>query len=125
MTTTPDILMVEDDAEQALLFCQVLHSSGYQVAIAATAEEAQASLAASPFELLLSDWFLPGMMGDTLISLVKTQYPAVKTILFSNHTDVDRAAEAVGADAWFRKIDGIIKLRQLVMDMVPPETDHD
>lgn len=124
MTTAPRILLVEDDPEQALLFGQVLKSSGYQVVTVATAEEAQASLAASPFELLLADWSLPGMKGDTLISLAKTQYPGMHTILYSNHTDVDIAAEVVGADAWFRKIEGVAKLRKTIRTLLPPNTSH-
>ncbi|MHB0936880.1 MAG: response regulator [Armatimonadota bacterium] len=114
MTTTQRILLVEDDPEQAMMFDQVLKSSGYQVVTVATAEEAQASLAASPFNLLLADWSLPEMKGDTLISLAKTQYPEMKTMLFSNHYDVNKAAEGAGADAWFRKIEGISRLREAI-----------
>lgn len=117
MTTAPRILLVEDDPEQALLFGQVLRASGYQVVTATTAEEAQASLAASPVELLLADWSLPEMKGDTLISLAKAQYPAMKTILFSNHSDVDQAAKVVGADAGLRKIEGVAKLRNTIREL--------
>lgn len=124
MTTAPRILLVEDDPEQILLFGQVLKSSGYLVVAVATAEEAQESLVASPFELLLADWSLPEMKGDTLISLAKTQYPAMKTILYSNHADVDKAAKVVGADAWFRKIEGVARLRQIIRTLLPRDANH-
>ncbi|MHB9132688.1 MAG: response regulator [Armatimonadota bacterium] len=124
MTTAPRILLVEDDPEQALLFGQVLQMSGYQVVTVDTAEEAQASLAASPFDLLLADWALPEMQGDSLITLAKTQYPAMKTILYSNHSDVDKAAAVVGADAWFRKIEGVTLLRQTISKLLPHDANH-
>ena len=126
MTTTARILLVEDDPEQALLFGQVLKASGYLVVTVATAEEAQETLATSPFELLLADWSLPTMKGDTLISLAKTQYPAMKTLLFSNHADVDKAAETVGADAWYRKIEGVTRLRRAIRTLLSPNNaNHD
>lgn len=124
MTIAPKILLVEDDPEQALLFGQVLRSSGYLVDIVATAEEAQASLAVSPYELLLADWSLPGMKGDTLISLAKIEYPEMKTLLYSNHSDVNKAATAVGADAWFRKIEGVARLRQTIRNLLPRDANH-
>ena len=112
------ILQVEDDPEQATLFTQVLTLSGYAVASVADAEAAQVLLAGEPFALLLADWDLgAGMSGDTLIALAKVQYPDLKTILFSNHPQVNEIAAACGADAAFRKIEGIMKLRQLVKDV--------
>jgi len=124
MPTTLRILLVEDDPEQAMMFGQVLKSSGYQVETVATAEDARASLAASQFELLLADWSLPVMKGDALISLAKTEYPAMKTMLFSNHNDVNKAAEGAGADAWFRKIDGIARLRQAIGKLLPHNANY-
>ncbi len=122
--TPPRILLVEDDPDQALLFGQVLKSSGYLVITVATAEDAQQALAASPFDLLLADWSLPGMKGDTLISRAKALYPAMKTLLYSNHTDVDTAAAQVGADAWFRKIEGVVRLRQTIRPLLPRDANH-
>jgi DNA-binding NtrC family response regulator len=119
MTTATKILLVEDDPEQAMLFSRVLRTSGFAVEIAATAEEAQRYLDAAPFVMLLADWSLPGMQGDALITQAKTRYAGIKTVLYSNHTNVDKAATAAGADAWFRKIDGVTRLRQLVLDLLP------
>ena len=91
----PQILLVEDDPEQAALFSQVLQLSGHSVETAATAEEALPRLSACPYCLLLADWDLPGdMQGDTLIAQAKVGFPAIKTILFSNHIHVDDAAAA-------------------------------
>lgn len=120
-----NVLMVEDDSEQAILFAQMLEMFGYAVETVASAEAARVRLAAEPFALLLTDWDLGGgMKGDALILWAKAQFPGIKTVLFSNHSQVNDIAAACGADAAFRKIEGIVKLRQLVTDLVPLGTGH-
>lgn len=118
--TTPRILLVEDDPEQAMLFAQVLSTYQYHVETVATAEEAMSLLKSSPYSLVLADWDLPGdMQGDALIVLVKQHTPQMKTVLFSNHSHVDQAAASSGADAWLRKFDGITKLRGIINKLAP------
>lgn len=119
MMPAPRILLVEDDPEQAMLFSKVLRKSGFAVDIVATAEEAQQSLATATYTMLLADWSLPGMQGDALITQAKARHAGMKTILYSNHANVDQAAAAVRADAWFRKIDGVARLRQLIAELLP------
>ena len=115
------ILMVEDDEEQANLFGHVLRRAGYAVEIAGDAEAAQARLIAASRDLLLADWDLAGgMNGDALIAWAKARYPGLTTILFSNHPEVEEVAAACGADAAYRKIDGIVKLRQLLKELTHP-----
>jgi DNA-binding NtrC family response regulator len=119
------ILLVEDDPEQAILFAQVLQMSGYEVVSVLTAEAAQARLAEGSFALLLADWDLPGgMQGDALILWAKAHDPGIKTILFSNHPQVDEIATACGADAAFRKTEGILKMRQLVSNLLSSSAGH-
>jgi len=108
------ILLVEDDADQRALFMLALTSAGYQVAVASDAEEALERLRENGFALLLSDWYLPEMMGDELVRLVKREYPDVLTVLMSSHEHVRDTARDSGADGWFRKNDGVIRLRSLV-----------
>jgi len=120
------ILLVEDDWDQAVLFARVLETSGHTVVAAATAEEAQARLAAESFDLLLADWDLGGgMNGDALICWAKTRYPGMKTILFSNHLEVNEIAAACGADAALRNVDGIGTLRRLVACLTSSDTGNE
>lgn len=112
------ILLVEDDLEQALLYAQVLELSGYTVCTAMSAEEALQLLTNTEFALLISDWDLPTMKGDDLISLIKTRYPFMKTVLFSNHARVNDACLQCHADAFFRKLEGITRLRQITSNLL-------
>ncbi len=121
--TASRILLVEDDPDQAMLFHLVLSADGIQVITIPDAESAFMYLADHFVELLLTDWNLPGMKGDALISAVKARYPDIKTILFSNHIHVDTAAAACGADAWFRKMESTASLRQLVARVLREDAD--
>jgi DNA-binding NtrC family response regulator len=117
---TPTILLVEDDRDQAILFTRVLTMAGYRVETVEDAVNAQTRLDAGGVALLLADWDLPGTMtGDDLISWAKARYPTLKAVLFSNHPQITDVAAASGADAAFRKIEGIAKLRVLVQELVP------
>ena len=57
------VLLVEDDADQALLFSRVLERIGYAVTQTTTAARAQAYLRTEPYALLLADWDLGGGMA--------------------------------------------------------------
>ena len=113
------ILLVEDDKDQADLYQSVLTMAGYDVTATYDAETALARLADSAFDLTLVDWDLPGMKGDAFITQVRERDPRVKTILFSNHFDVDDAARACHADAWMLKSDGIRRLRETIAQLLP------
>ena len=117
-SNAPRILMVEDDEDQAMLFTLMLSTYDFAVVATADAESALAHLAETPVDLVLADWNLPGIKGDALIVTVRAQYPAIKTILFSNHIHVETAAVACGADSWFRKMDDTARLRQLMNDLL-------
>ena len=112
------ILLVEDDPEQADLFSRVLTMKGYDVVTAFDAEAALSCLREQAFDLVLLDWDLPGIKGDAFIYLLKVEHPDMKTMLFSNHADIAEAARASGADAWMVKSEGIVRLREIIGELL-------
>lgn len=112
------ILLVEDDIEQAMLFEQVLQISGYNIEVAKTAEEALEQLGKQQYDVLLTDWLLPAMGGDALITTTRRAYPAMKTILLSTGSRIEEAAKACQADGVFRKTENYQILRQLIADIL-------
>lgn len=112
------ILLVEDDPEQADLFARVLTMKGYDVVTVLDAESALERLREQTFDLVLLDWDLPGIKGDAFIYLLKVEYPDVKTMLFSNHIDIAETARASGADAWMVKSEGIVRLREIIGELL-------
>jgi CheY-like chemotaxis protein len=112
------VLVVEDDPDQAYLFSTVVETLGVTAVCADTAEAALMQLHAGPIALALVDWDLPGIQGDTLITVIKQRFPGVKTVLYSNHTHVVAAGEAVGADAAIQKIEGIHRIRETITSLL-------
>ncbi|MEO8298282.1 MAG: phosphate regulon transcriptional regulator PhoB [Burkholderiales bacterium] len=60
------VLVVEDESAIAELISINLRHAGYEVTIAATAEQAQAAVDAVLPDLVLLDWMLPGQSGMAL-----------------------------------------------------------
>ena len=60
------VLVVEDEAAIAELIALNLHHAGYEVTVAATAEQAQAAIDGVLPDLVLLDWMLPGQSGLAL-----------------------------------------------------------
>jgi CheY-like chemotaxis protein len=99
---------------QAALFALVLRMAGYQVTGARDAETAFTLLAERQYDLVLTDWELPGMWGDEFVRTATARYPGTITVLMSNDRQVRGAALAAKATTWFCKQDGIICLRSVV-----------
>lgn len=68
------ILIVEDDADINLLLKTLLEGGGYEVTAAYAGSEAKLLLAHEQFDLLILDLMLPGIEGETLISIVREKY---------------------------------------------------
>jgi len=60
------VLVVEDESAIAELISINLRHAGYEVTLAASAEQAQAAVDAVLPELVLLDWMLPGQSGVNL-----------------------------------------------------------
>jgi YesN/AraC family two-component response regulator len=83
----------------------------YRVETASNAEDALAlvdSLYADGFRviLILTDWLMPGIRGDELVSIVKESHPDVHCIMISGQMDEASFAKAKAGnllDAFLRK----------------------
>jgi len=62
-TSTPRILVVEDDTDLALLLMYNLEAEGYIAERAHCGDDAELRLAESPPDLVILDWMLPGVTG--------------------------------------------------------------
>jgi PAS domain S-box-containing protein len=57
------VLVVDDSALNAEVTCEILRSSGYEVVVASSGEDALAEVTRTPFDLVLLDRYLPGIDG--------------------------------------------------------------
>ena len=108
------ILIVEDDADQRELFALALQTIADEVVSVEDAEQGLERLRREPFTVALTDWYLPGMMGDEFVRHAREEFPLLLLVLMSSHDHVRDTAHACEADGWFRKNDGVPRLRLLV-----------
>jgi DNA-binding NtrC family response regulator len=77
------ILVVEDDNLFLWTLNCFLQKEGYEVFTAANAESAIDVAQQQSFDIVISDFHLPGLNGRDLIRKVRSVQPATKTILIS------------------------------------------
>jgi two-component system, OmpR family, phosphate regulon response regulator PhoB len=65
-TSSPHVLVVEDEAAIAEVVRYNLTAEGYRATVAATGEEAEMLVEEDHFDLVVLDWMLPGLSGIEL-----------------------------------------------------------
>jgi CheY-like chemotaxis protein len=80
------ILVVEDDADLALLMSTLLESSGYNVMAVSNGLDALRELSKRHFDVIVTDYLMPQLNGLELLKHVRTQYPETPVILVSGHS---------------------------------------
>jgi two-component system nitrogen regulation response regulator NtrX len=96
------ILLVDDEPGIRQSLGGVLEDEGYAVTSVGTGEDCLASLAASEFELVLLDIWLPGMDGMEVLSRVQ-EIPAAErpvVVMISGHGSIEAAVKATKLGAF-------------------------
>jgi putative nucleotidyltransferase with HDIG domain len=89
------ILVIDDDAEVCRAIGALLDQSGYDVSIAADADQALRLLQDDPgCSLVLSDVMMPGRDGLGLLDLICRDYPGVPVVMLTSVDDVQVASNA-------------------------------
>ncbi|TQV87343.1 sigma-54-dependent transcriptional regulator [Aliikangiella coralliicola] len=104
-TTKTSILLVEDEKDQRALIKAILEAESYQVTEVETAEDAIEKLRVDNFEIVISDWKLPGLNGDELLAEIRENHPQTGFILITAHSDASHAISIIraGADDYLPK----------------------
>ncbi len=114
-------LVIEDSRAMRSILAGILGDSGFEVTLAADAEEALMILEDDQeFELALVDWNLPAMSGLDLVITIR-QRPTlggIKLMMVTTETQLGRVREALeaGADEYIMKpFDREMLLEKLVL----------
>jgi two-component system, cell cycle response regulator len=101
------LLLVEDEPTQRKLVERQLQRAGYAVETASNGEEALEKIVSGQFQLLLTDWEMPGMDGRTLCRRVReANLPTyLYILLLTSHSSTDDVVAGLeaGADDYLRK----------------------
>lgn len=89
------ILVVDDEATLRANIVRFLARRDYEVVAASSAEEALEVLAASPFDVVITDVRMPGMSGLQLLEAVTARWPDTLVLLITAHASADTAIEAL------------------------------
>lgn len=114
------ILVVDDEAVIRLLFKDLL-GKDYDFHEAETAEAALELLAASSFDLLISDKNLPGLSGLDLAQRAKASWPQVKVMLMTGYPSLVTAQQSVElglVDYLVKPFDDIRIVREKIRDVI-------
>jgi len=91
------VLVVEDEDAAREGLREILASLGYEVEAAATGEAAETTRPEAPFDVLLTDLMLPGILGPQLAADLKARWPALRVILMSGYHEDDAIRKAASA----------------------------
>jgi CheY-like chemotaxis protein len=113
------ILVVEDDGLFLWSLDHFLKKEGYEVCPVASSELAFDMARKQSFDIVISDFHLPGFNGRELIKKVKALQPETKTILISAYQkDEAGLEEDTLLDAYLNKPIELRTLKKLLQDLI-------
>ncbi|MBJ6751067.1 sigma-54-dependent transcriptional regulator [Geomonas anaerohicana] len=116
MKPTIKILLIEDDdgSREAMLI--LLKASGFAIKGCSSGKEGLDQLAGEPFDIVISDLFLPDMNGIDILTRVKQDSPRTEVILVTGHGSAETAVQAMkkGAYDYITKPLNIEELRIII-----------
>jgi DNA-binding NtrC family response regulator len=112
------ILVVEDDHLFLWSLAQFLKREGYDVRPATTAELAFDMAQKESFDIVISDFHLPGLNGKELIKKVKLLNPLTKTVLISAYQKEETGGDEESLlNAYLNKPIELRNLKRLLHDL--------
>lgn len=106
-----NILMVDDDEDSSSILAGMLRSEGYGVERCSNAALALVQLAATPYDVMMTDQTMPGMKGTELVVAARLLQTGLRCIIATGHNPPE---ESLRGDAiWITKpldVDTLIAL---------------
>jgi CheY-like chemotaxis protein len=84
------ILLVDDEPGMLQALRMILAGEGHDVETAWSSKEACDLLGGKPFDLIVTDFNMPGMKGDELALKIKKQFPATPVIMLTGSAEILR-----------------------------------
>ena len=107
------ILLVDDDSEYLKINQRLLEREGHEVVSAESGQEALELVAKQHIDLMLLDYFMPGMTGEEVVEQLRKVNPLVQVILQTGYVSENPAREVLkrlDIQGYYDKSDGPEKL---------------
>src|SRR5580692_7886837 len=113
------VLVADDDPESCTLIKTILRNATFEVTVCSDAESALVHLQRDKgYDILISDFMLPGISGIELITMVRANPATAKIpiLMISGHSNyaMDARAKSAGADHFLNKPFTLTQLRSTV-----------
>jgi len=100
----PQILLVDDNPDGLLVRTALLKEAGYDVQIANSGQEGLKLFVGANFDVVVTDYRMPGMNGKELIEKIRDLNPLARIILLSGFVEpLGLTEESTGADVVISK----------------------
>lgn len=102
---TINVLIVDDEPYLAELACRFLEMNHFSTEAAGSADEAMAKIRDGSYDIVVSDYQMPGKDGIDLLRDVRKEFPPLPFILFTGRSREEVAIQALneGADFYLQK----------------------
>jgi DNA-binding NtrC family response regulator len=115
-----DILIVDDEVNSLKILATALASENLAIATARSGEEAFAMFRNKHYDLVISDYKMPGMNGEELLAKARTHLPDVPFILLTAYGSIELAVNAMrkGAYTYLTKPVDLNLLESVIADVL-------
>jgi CheY-like chemotaxis protein len=117
------VLVADDDPEICTLIKTILAQGPFEIVVCNDAESALVHIQRdAPYDILISDFMLPGISGIELIAQVRQNFVTARIpiVMISGHSNyaMDARAKAAGANAFLNKPFTLSQLRTTVQHLL-------
>ena len=112
------VLVVEDDNLFLWTLIHFLEKEGYEVVSAASGEKGYEIAQKGVFDIVISDFHLPGLNGKELIRRVKSIQPTTKTVLITAYQPEEMNKEEGILNAYLNKPIELKNLRKVLQELM-------
>ena len=113
------VLVIEDDAEVRRAIVESLSMLGYVVSEAADGASGLAALEASPHDLMVVDYAMPGLNGAEVIAKARSMVGEIPVILATGYADMAQVGRVLGTQSILIKPFDISTLAAAVAKALP------
>ncbi|MGA2225510.1 MAG: response regulator [Candidatus Micrarchaeaceae archaeon] len=114
------ILIVDDDKDLLYLMGEYLESVGLEYDMAVSAEQARHRLKSFGYDMVVSDFNMPGESGLDLLRYVSSMYPETPFVLMTGCYDlrIKRESMRMGVHAYIQKPFYMNKFSQTIINLM-------